>query len=65
MNKIHLVALPVAVALLAALPSAAQAAPSADNFGQHVSTCAQTMGVNGDHNPGMHHGASGWDGMPC
>ena len=65
MTKTTLVALPIAIALFAALPSAAQAAPSEGNFGQHVSNCAQTMGLNADHNPGMHHGASGWDGTPC
>lgn len=65
MTKTKLVALPFAIGLLLVLPGAAQAAPSAVNFGQHVSTCAQTMGFNGGHNPGMHHGASGWDGMPC
>jgi hypothetical protein len=36
-----------------------------DNFGQHVRTCVQTIGFSGSHNPGMHHGAAGWDGMPC
>lgn len=30
-------------------------------FGQHVSTCAQTMGFNGTHNPGMHDGFAGWN----
>ena len=34
-------------------------------FGWHVSECAQTMGFSGDHNPGMHQGFAGWDGMPC
>jgi hypothetical protein len=35
------------------------------NFGQHVRQCAQVMGFGGDHNPGMHQGAAGWDGMTC
>lgn len=51
-----------------ALPSATAvaAAPSGDSFGTHVAGCAQTMGgFSADHNPGMHHGASGWDGQPC
>ena len=30
-------------------------------FGQHVRECAQTMGFNGTHNPGMHHGFAGWN----
>ncbi len=44
-------------------PSASAAA--APGFGQHVRDCAQTMGFSGTHNPGMHQGASGWDGLPC
>lgn len=36
-------------------------AVAADDFGNHVSTCAQTMGFSGDHNPGMHQGRRGWD----
>ena len=36
------------------------ASPNAD-YGQHVRTCAQTMGFDGTHNPGMHQGKSGWD----
>jgi len=65
MIKTNLVALPFAIGLLIALPSSAQANPEPGNFGQHVSTCAQTPGLNGNHNPGMHQGASNWDGMPC
>jgi len=52
-------------ALLIAVPSTAHADPATPNFGIHVSTCAQTMGLSADHNPGMHQGASGWNGMPC
>ena len=44
----------------------AQAANTNSDFGQHVSTCAQTMGFDGTHNPGMHQGKSGWDpGHAC
>ena len=39
----------------------AQAADTNADFGQHVRTCAQTMGFDGMHNPGMHQGKSGWD----
>lgn len=53
----------LAVVLLA--PSTAEAAPDSNSFGQHVRTCAQTMGFSGTHNPGMHHGAAGWNGMTC
>lgn len=65
MIKTTLMALPFAIGLLVALPSAAQANQGSGNFGQHVSSCAHSMGLSGDHNPGMHRGASGWDGMPC
>jgi hypothetical protein len=66
MTKTALVALPLLLgSLLIAIPVAAQADPATPNFGQHVSTCAQTMGFSADHNPGMHQGASGWDGLPC
>lgn len=65
MSKARLVALPFAIGLLIALPSAAQGDPAPEDFGQHVSHCAQTMGLSGHHNPGMHHGVSDWDGMPC
>jgi len=56
-----------AVVLLLATPTIAQAQPTqaGPNYGQHVSHCAQTMGFSGEHNPGMHRGLSGWDGMPC
>lgn len=50
---------------LMSAPATAHADPATPNFGQHVSTCAQTMGFSSDHNPGMHQGASGWDGLPC
>lgn len=49
-----------------ATPAAAHAdAATGAGFGQHVRTCAQTMGFTGDHNPGMHHGYAGWAGMTC
>jgi hypothetical protein len=51
---------------LLALPATAQAAdPAANDYGQHVRHCAQTMGFTGTHNPGMHHGNAGWTGMTC
>ena len=55
----------VTVTALTLLTAAPGSASETDNFGQHVRTCAQTMGFSGDHNPGMHHGAAGWDGAPC
>lgn len=41
-------------ALALALPGTANA--SASGYGQHVRHCAQTMGFDGRHNPGMHQG---------
>lgn len=48
-----------------AFPGATALASPSENFGVHVSDCAQTMGFSGDHNPGMHRGAAGWDGTQC
>ncbi|WP_258060911.1 hypothetical protein [Arthrobacter sp. 4R501] len=55
---IHAAVLTAGVAILAgglAAPAAAD-----NNFGQHVRTCTQTMGFDGEHNPGMHQGFHGW-----
>jgi len=53
-------------ALMLAPTAGAQTIDTAHaNFGQHVSTCAQTMGFSGEHNLGTHQGAAGWNGMPC
>lgn len=64
---LSLLALPATVGLLLATPAVASAesAPTGADFGRHVSHCAQTMGFDAEHNPGMHQGFSGWDGMPC
>jgi hypothetical protein len=56
----------IAAALVIAAPSAAFAdGPTGAQYGQHVRQCAQTMGFTGEHNPGMHNGFAGWDGMTC
>ncbi|GAB3028874.1 hypothetical protein GCM10011376_15290 [Nocardioides flavus (ex Wang et al. 2016)] len=36
-------------------------ASTGQEFGHHVRSCAQTMGFDGSHNPGMHTGYAGWD----
>jgi len=51
----------VAGAALTLAPGAAASAAAAGEFGEHVSSCAQSIGFNADHNPGMHQGFSGWD----
>lgn len=50
----------VAVAAIIAVGAGAPATAAGD-FGDHVSTCAQTIGFSADHNPGMHQGFHGWD----
>lgn len=46
-----------------ALPTAAWAdtGGTGRDFGEHVVTCNQTMGFDGEHNPAMHQGFAGWD----
>jgi hypothetical protein len=70
MNKLFrlvAVVVPAAATLLLVTPvsASAQSVPTGRDFGHHVAECAQTMGLDGTHNPGMHRGLSGWDGMPC
>jgi hypothetical protein len=55
----------VIVSLLAWPAAGAEPLAGASSFGQHVRACAQQVGFSGEHNPGMHQGQSGWDGMPC
>lgn len=67
MTKLTARMLRFAVAMLLSVPATAQAQPAqaGSGFGQHVSQCAKTMGFNAEHNPGMHHGLSGWESTPC
>jgi hypothetical protein len=51
----------VAGAALALASGAATPAAAAGDFGDHFSSCAQSVGFNADHNPGMHQGLHGWD----
>ncbi|MEH0844525.1 hypothetical protein V6U81_19265 [Micromonospora sp. CPCC 205711] len=50
---VAVVALPVA--------ALADAGTTGRDFGGHVVVCAQTMGFDAQHNPGMHQGFSDWD----
>lgn len=59
------VAVTAAFVLVTPTAASAQAEPAGRDFGQHVAECAQTSGMDGTHNPGMHQGFSGWDGLPC
>lgn len=55
-----------ALILTPAIASAGTDPGTGQDFGQHVRTCAQTMGFSGTHNPGMHHGFAGWNpAEPC
>lgn len=54
-----------AFVLVTPTPAGAQTAPIGRDFGHHVAECAQTAGMGGSHNPGMHQGFSNWDGLPC
>ena len=58
----HLMIRAAVLAAGASILAGGLAAPAAANgdFGQHVRTCAQTMGFGGEHNPGMHQGFHGW-----
>jgi hypothetical protein len=47
-------------ALMFAVSSGPPAVADSD-FGEHISTCAQTTGFSADHNPGMHQGFHAWD----
>ncbi|HET7399399.1 MAG TPA: hypothetical protein VFJ94_12845 [Intrasporangium sp.] len=55
----------IGVALGPAAAARADTPAPGPAYGQHVSECARTMGFSGAHNPGMHQGKAGWDGMPC
>lgn len=58
--------LPTGTALMLAPAAGAATTDMAPaNSGQDVQQCAPTMGFSGEHNPGMHQGAAGWDGIPC
>ncbi len=50
-----------AAAFAVLAPTAASASDATGrDFGQHVKTCAQTIGFDATHNPGTHHGFSDW-----
>lgn len=55
---LRIAALASGAAILAA--GVATAATADDQFGQHVRDCAQTIGLDGAMNPGMHQGYAGW-----
>lgn len=50
----------LAVAPLVAAPASAE--PAEGTYAEHVVACARAGHLDGDHNPGMHHGHSGWTG---
>jgi hypothetical protein len=60
MTRLAAIASGLAAVVLLTLGTATPATAAGD-FGDHVSTCAKTMGFSSDHNPGMHQGRHGWD----
>ena len=48
-------------AVVAVAGAALAPASASDDFGEHVVACAQGVGLDGSHNPGMHQGYAGWD----
>ena len=68
MNPVRILlatALAAGTVMLSATGASAAAPDPGPAFGQHVSACAKTMSFSGAHNPGVHHGKSGWDGGTC
>ena len=59
LTKIAIIAFLAAGLSPTTTPSASASAGS--EFGHHVHSCAQVMGFDGTHNPGMHTGYAGWD----
>ena len=51
----------VVAVLLLPVPASADTGSTGRDFGGHVVMCAQDMGFNGQHNPGMRQGFAGWD----
>lgn len=51
----------VAMVLSVTGPVSAGTHQDHDRFGAHVSHHARTVGFDGEQNPGMHHGAAGWE----
>lgn len=51
----------VAIALVAYPGGALADADEGATYGGHVVHCAQSVGFDGVHNPGMHNGYAGWN----
>jgi hypothetical protein len=64
-RKITVLATAIVAATLTVLGGGSAQAGTGKEFGEHVSTCAQTMGFHAGHNPGTHNGYAGWDGHTC
>ena len=65
-DRVLVIAATTAALALPAAPALADAPSTGNAFGQHVAACAHDMGgFTGTHNPGMHRGATGWDGGDC
>ena len=65
MRTVHSIVISIAIFVVVAAAPATMAASVQAEFGSHVAHCAQTHGFDGDHNPGVHQGRSGWSGTNC
>ncbi len=65
MTRLLVAAAMVATVILGTAAGASASDDSGRAYGQHVATCAQTVGFDADHNPGMHQGFAGWPGDSC
>ena len=60
MKRILIPAAAAAIATVALVVPASAAPGDGQEFGHHVVHCAQAVGFDGSHNPGMHQGFRGF-----
>lgn len=60
-KRITIAGTTVIVVMITPVAAWANTGGTGSDFGDHVVQCAQTMGFDGHHNPGMHQGFVGFD----
>jgi len=65
MKRLMMATAMLATVIVGTAAAAGASGDSGRDYGQHVATCAQTVGFNTDHNPGMHQGFARWPGDTC
>lgn len=60
-RRLAIMAASGAILVLTGTGTASAAVVEGRDYANHVRACQQEMGFSGTHNPGMHHGNSGWD----